>query len=234
MSVQAISWVFDHSPTTGTDRLVLLALANHAASDSWECYPSIALLAREAGIGRPRTVQQSLGRLEADGHIERSINGAIDSRIRADRRPNLYRILHGVTLHAVPSEDGVTLHAERGDASRSNGVTPNDTQTVREPSDQPSFSTKRLKRLTADQRATLLRDFKVLPHLEETIAFALTHDAHAKCTDEYLYLRHWLNRDMERLAHRDTGPLRRSPPVGTNHTREDYAGWDVTFVDTTG
>ena len=138
MSVQALSWVFDKSPTTGTDRLVLLALANHASSDAWECYPSIATLAREAGIARPRTVQQSLARMEANGHVERSINGAVDQRIRTDRRPNLYRILHGVSLSDTPSEErgvasgpnGVSLRAERGVASRTNGVSPNDTQTV--------------------------------------------------------------------------------------------------------
>lgn len=96
MSVQAISWVLDHSHTRGTDRLVLISLANHAGRSpidgAWESWPSIATITREAGLDRTRTVQESLARLEATGAITRQINGAPDTRIRPDRRPSLYRI----------------------------------------------------------------------------------------------------------------------------------------------
>lgn len=145
MSVQALSWVFDHSPTQGADRLVLLSLANHAGSNevdgAWECWPGVALITKEAGLRRERTTQDVLARLEAAGAIERKINGAPDSRMRPDRRPNLYRVLKvcGVTSHDTPQEaNGVTPHAERGDASRQNGVTRGVTQTVSEPSAEPT------------------------------------------------------------------------------------------------
>lgn len=156
MSVQALTWVFDHSNAAGTDRLVLLSLANHAGANevdgAWECWPGVALVTQEAGLKRERTTQEALTRLEEQGRIERHINAAPDSRIRGDRRPNLYRILktNGVTPHDIPPDaargdasrtNGVTPHAARGDASRQNGVTPRVTRTVSEPSPEPSEGT---------------------------------------------------------------------------------------------
>lgn len=102
MSVQAMSWVFEHSEASGTDRLVLLALANHAGQatvgDAWESWPGVERIAREAAVTF-RTAQESLSRLERDGHIVRVIHGSPDERVRADRRTNLYRIL----LHEEPA-----------------------------------------------------------------------------------------------------------------------------------
>lgn len=96
MSVQAMSWVFEHSEASGTDRLVLLALANHAGQtavgDAWESWPSVERIAREAAVTF-RTAQESLARLEREGHIVRVIHGSPDDRVRRDRRTNLYRIL---------------------------------------------------------------------------------------------------------------------------------------------
>lgn len=101
MSVQALGWVFDHSPTTGSDRLVLLSLANHAGDtangDGYEAYPSNETIGREAGLTREQTVKDAINRLIADGAITRVINGAPDERMRRDRRTNLCTILldHG-------------------------------------------------------------------------------------------------------------------------------------------
>lgn len=141
MSVQAIGWVLDFSPTRGTDRLVLIALANHAGKSpvdgAWESYPGVDTIAREANVSRLRTVQEALARLEAEGHIQRIINGAPDLRIRPDRRPNLYRILihqrgdgsrHPELSTGVT--DGGTPQISRGAASRQNGVPHRDTNGV--------------------------------------------------------------------------------------------------------
>jgi hypothetical protein len=94
VSYQATAAVFDNVPgsvASGADRLVLLALAHHASAETMECWPSIALLAVEAGVSGD-TVRRSLRNLESAGLIERKVNGAPDERIPKDRRPNLYRL----------------------------------------------------------------------------------------------------------------------------------------------
>ena len=148
-----MAWVLEHeATTTGTDRLVLLALANHA-NDNGEAWPSIDTIAREAGVQRRQTVKDALARLVAAGLIEREINGAPDHRLRADRRPNLYR-LTGARLtaprggtgarEASPGDEptGARFTASRGHASRSNGGTGNEPLTVTEPSSEPPPPTR--------------------------------------------------------------------------------------------
>ena len=147
MSVQALGWVLDHSPTRGSDRLVLVSIANHAGQEpsddgTWEAWPGVDLIRREAGLDRSRTVQDALARLVAAGALERVVNGAPDERIRKDQRPNLYRIVmdHGVTCGVTRCTwCGVTRGAERGDASRPNGVTRDDTTGCRNASPEPSL-----------------------------------------------------------------------------------------------
>lgn len=145
MSVQALGWVFDHSPTEGSDRLVLLSIANHAGESpvdgAWEAWPGIELIRRETGLRRERTVKDSLARLVAVGAVERIINGAPDERIRRDRRSNLYRISldYGVPCAVTRCRwCGVTRDAERGDVSRPDGVTLGDRTGVRDASPEPS------------------------------------------------------------------------------------------------
>ena len=91
MSVQALAAVLEsETRTTGVDRLVLLALANHA-NELLECWPSHETLAREANA-HVDTVRKSLRRLDDLGLVDRRTNAAPDSRIPTDRRPNLYRL----------------------------------------------------------------------------------------------------------------------------------------------
>ncbi len=144
MSVQALGWVLDHSPTRGSDRLVLISMANHAGSSpvdgAWESYPGVALLQREAGLERTRTVNDAVSRLIAAGHVERIINGAPDERIRKDRRPNLYRIsmADGMTCSDTRCRwCGVTDGAARDDASRHDGLTDDDITGCRGTSPKP-------------------------------------------------------------------------------------------------
>lgn len=135
MSIQAIDWVLTHErTTTGTDRVVLIALANYA-DEAGECWPSIARLACDANVSE-RNVRYVLGRLEAAGLIERVRQGASDSRIRADQRPNLYRLnIHsGVKPVAARWVNGVKPASERGEAGFRNGVKP----VAAKPSIEPS------------------------------------------------------------------------------------------------
>ena len=64
-----MNWVWANSPTSGNERLVLLALADACSRDDGAgCWPSAATIARKANIS-DRTVRRVVTRLEADGHL---------------------------------------------------------------------------------------------------------------------------------------------------------------------
>jgi len=68
MSVQAMSWVFEHSAAQGAVRLVLLAIANHADKEGRHSWASVRQLGEEARCSE-RKVQYALRELEALGEI---------------------------------------------------------------------------------------------------------------------------------------------------------------------
>lgn len=68
MSIQAIAWVLEHSEATLAERLVLLAIANHADARGWNAYPSIPLIGAEARVGRT-TVYRAIESLEDSGEL---------------------------------------------------------------------------------------------------------------------------------------------------------------------
>lgn len=154
-----MAWVIEHSPTTGADRLVLISIANHASVEpvdgAWEAWPGTDLIAFEARIAHVRTVQNVTARLAKAGAIERVINGAPDSRIPPDKRPNLYRIMlsHGVNCRDTRCcPGGVNPDAARGESPIPSGVNPqyaagctgDSPKTVIEPSGEPSVEPLRL------------------------------------------------------------------------------------------
>ncbi len=69
MSVQALTWVLEHSRAEHSARLVAIALANHAGTDGADAYPSIPTIAREARIGES-TVRAAIEQLKDLGEIE--------------------------------------------------------------------------------------------------------------------------------------------------------------------
>lgn len=69
MSIAVMNWVWANSPTSGNERLVLLALTDACSRDDGTgCWPSAATIARKANIS-DRTVPRVIGRLEADGQL---------------------------------------------------------------------------------------------------------------------------------------------------------------------
>lgn len=68
MSIQALAWVLEHSEATLADRLVLLAIANHADARGWNAYPSVPLIAHEASVSEA-TVYRALATLEDSGEL---------------------------------------------------------------------------------------------------------------------------------------------------------------------
>lgn len=119
MSVQAMTWVFEHSAATEGNRLVLLSLANHAHADGSMAFPSVATVAHEARMS-PRGAQKCLRKLEEASMIERTDKHSSGT--------NIYRVImdESVSIGGGEHRSGV------------NGATPGGepefTQTVKEPS----------------------------------------------------------------------------------------------------
>lgn len=87
MAVSVSSRVWKHSPAHGSDRLVLLALADHATEEG-HCHPSVTTLARLACLSE-RQVQISLGSLRDAGEIAVIPGGGA-------RRTGCYAVLSGL------------------------------------------------------------------------------------------------------------------------------------------
>ncbi len=68
LSVQAISWVIEHSKQKANPFVVLLMVANHARSDGSGAWPSIHTLAKECRLG-DRTVQRAIVSLAKSGEL---------------------------------------------------------------------------------------------------------------------------------------------------------------------
>ncbi len=67
MSITAMKWVWANSPTSGNERLVLLALADACSRDDGTgCWPSVATIARKANIS-DRTVCRVITRSRLTG-----------------------------------------------------------------------------------------------------------------------------------------------------------------------
>jgi Helix-turn-helix domain len=137
VSVDCLSWVFKHSESEGTARLVLLVLADHAGQGGWVCYPSIKRIAERAKASES-AVHRAIRTLVELGEVEIDRQGAYDERIRKDKRPNLYRIIptNGVPLTTPGESDGVSLAKLRGVAGASDGVPP----VAPKPSLEPSMN----------------------------------------------------------------------------------------------
>lgn len=111
MSVEAMAVVLHHSRATGSDKVVLLGIANHDGDGG--AWPSLETLAKYANM-QVRGVQKCLRRLEALGEIVTAPQAGGTRVTDPYRRPNLYRI----TLACPPECDGTTAHrTSRGDAS---------------------------------------------------------------------------------------------------------------------
>lgn len=64
MSVKVMTWVWEHSRSKKTERLVLLAIADCASDDGANAYPSMAELMRKTGLSE-RGVQGCIAKLVA-------------------------------------------------------------------------------------------------------------------------------------------------------------------------
>lgn len=114
--------VLHHSPSSGTDKVVLLGIANHDGDGG--AWPSVATLAKYANVTE-RNVQAAIKRLESSGQITRRIQQGGTMTMRNGQRPNQYILnircpetCDRTTAHRVPRTDIRTgVASDRGDVS---------------------------------------------------------------------------------------------------------------------
>jgi hypothetical protein len=149
MSVESMAVVLHHSPAKGTDKVILLGIANHDGDGG--AWPSVATLAKYANIDT-RGVQKVLARLEESGQIARYVQEGGTLAMRNGQRPNRYVInvvcpadCDRTTAHRTPVRADTPVPADTRTPVRQDTPTPvrADTQTILEPSDEPSGSAAR-------------------------------------------------------------------------------------------
>jgi hypothetical protein len=88
MSVRVMAWVWEHSQARGSDRLVLLAIADNANDDGGNAFPGHAELMRKTLLPRS-TVYGCIERLIESGELERAEPGG------GRGRRTIYRVTMG-------------------------------------------------------------------------------------------------------------------------------------------
>lgn len=141
MSVRVMTWVWDHSASRGNERLVLLAIADHASDDGSDAWPSIATLARKTGVSE-RTVQRCISSLVDMGElvVERLGNGRKSSKYRV-RMVQGGQSVRGAKSSPRQDVTPDKLSPRQADDEGRQSVREGrqvDTQTVLEPSPEPS------------------------------------------------------------------------------------------------
>jgi hypothetical protein len=112
MSIRVLTWVMHESPSTGNDRLVLLAIADEANDTGGNAFPGIDRIAHKARVSRS-TALRCIERLEAAGEL-------------AVTRPEQYgrgRVNRYVVLMGRPNDKGVTLTPLEAPGLERKGVT---------------------------------------------------------------------------------------------------------------
>lgn len=94
MSIEAIVWVLNDAVCeSATEKLVLIALANHARPDGTAAFPAVATISRYTTLSE-RAIRNTLRVLEARGLIERCDDSIVAAYIkRPDKRPFGYNLL---------------------------------------------------------------------------------------------------------------------------------------------
>ena len=99
MSIKVMSWIWEHSAASGSELLVLLAMADFADDKGGNIYPSMQTLAKKARMS-PDQARRVVHKLMADGRVELVQKGGWDG---GRNRSNEYRlVLDGTCNLQVP------------------------------------------------------------------------------------------------------------------------------------
>lgn len=138
MSVEVMTWVWKHSSAEGTDRLVLLAIADSADDDGTNAWPSEVTLADKCRVSE-RTVRRSIRALESLGVLVVEPHAGGKPETRRDRRPNRYTVRMATGQIDRPD---MVREDTGGKNGRTSATVRADTvvrRTVLDPSIDPSF-----------------------------------------------------------------------------------------------
>jgi len=124
MSIEAIVWVLNEAPCESpTEKLVMIALANHARPDGTSAFPAVATIGRYTMLSE-RAIRVNLRELERRGLIERCDDRIVAAYItRADKRPLGYNLMMGGG-HEVPlvGERGASDDTDEGHLTTERGA----------------------------------------------------------------------------------------------------------------
>lgn len=200
MSVEQIAIVLHHSQARGTDKLVLLGIANHEGDGG--AWPSLATLATYANV-EIRTVQRSIDKLIQLGELKRDVQAGGLGNVPDHLRPNRYEV-------AVSCPDGCDRSAQHrvpypvtptspvpGDVHVTPPVTPTSpppvTSTspepsIRKPSMKPSSASLRSAGATSTEQATIdgIPASPAKPVTSQTLVAEFVDHCKRRPPDQYL------------------------------------------------
>ena len=130
MSVEVMSMVFKRYPTGGGERLLALALADHASDDGTRIFPSVSLLADKT-VQSERTVQRQLRKMEAIGWLIKVADGGRGRFDTAEYCINPDWIKGDILSPLKIDVKGDIAVSSKGDIA----VSPESSLTISEPSD---------------------------------------------------------------------------------------------------
>lgn len=175
MSVEHLAVVLHHSRATGTAKLVLLGIANHAGDGG--AWPSVATLARYANT-TPRSVQRAIAKLVSTGEVRVLVQQGGTLADEDHTRPNRYDVLvtcpghcdrtphHRDTRKSAHPQQGINLGinpltpVSPPDASVRGGVTPVSPGGVTPVSPKPSIEPFQHQVVSQPQTAREALDYR--------------------------------------------------------------------------
>ncbi len=176
MSVQAISWVLDHSDAELGTRLVAISVANHADKYGSNAWAAVETYASEARLSKRQT-QYALKELRETGELRQVGRHGL----RADRATQVYEfpaMVDGVQYPHPAETHGVQSSTSRGAESGSHGVQP----TAPKPSLEPS---KNRPKTLAPRKRDAIWDVLVEVYGEPTTSGRGARNAAAKVLRDY-------------------------------------------------
>ena len=227
MSIRIMSDVFESESLGPTERLIMLALADHA-DDEGKCYPSIARLCRRTGL-KERAVQNNIRSLAAQGYLTIILGGGRNNS-------NLY-IVSGKPRIKCPPHN---MHPASDDTETPHLTTLNPAPDAPKPSETPIEPPKEQEEGAGAK------------HVDLTLVSKLTHalgfDHHGQTPrywispDAALIVARWqtdLGLTSEEILHVATGNMRvhgtpaNGPKTLTRHMQDFAAAKDAPRLEPT-